>query len=137
MKDSGSIHQKVQELCDCFALNDPLQEMSRLKDDPDHQEAALKWLALSVLHGINSNAEQISIERSKDNQVTVRAKYRTTDLPSPNGAGDALFEAIRNITHIEGEKGKTRLAMGFRGNSLDLGVKMKKKDGRERITFKF
>ena len=137
MKDTENIHQKVQNLCDCYASNDPLQEMARLKDDKDQEDAALKWIALSVLHGINSNAEEISIQQTDDGQVTVRAKYRTADLPSPDGAGKAVFEAVRKITHIESDKGKTKLALGFRDISLDLSVKLKKKGDKERITFKF
>ena len=137
MKDTENIHQKVQDLCDCYALNDPLQEMARLKDDKEHEDAALKWIALCVLHGINSNAEEISIQRTDDDQVTVRAKYKASDLPSPNGAGKAVFEAVRNITHIEGDKGKTKLALGFRDSSLDLSVKLKNKGNKERIVFKF
>ncbi|MBW1724728.1 MAG: hypothetical protein JRD87_10540 [Deltaproteobacteria bacterium] len=42
MKDSGSLHLKVQEQCDCFATTDLLKEMSVVKDDADTKEAALK-----------------------------------------------------------------------------------------------
>jgi len=71
MKDTKSLHLKVQELCDCFATTDPLKEMSVVKDDADTQEAALKWLALAVLHGVNNNAKKISITRSDNGNVTV------------------------------------------------------------------
>ena len=83
MKDKGSLHLKVQELCDCFATTDPLKEMSVVKNDADKEEAALKWLALVALHGVNNNAEIISITRSNDEKVKVTAEYRKTDLPSP------------------------------------------------------
>ena len=66
MKDAGSLHQKVQGLCDCFATNDPLKEMSTVKNDTDTDEAALKWIALAILHGINSNAKEITISNSKE-----------------------------------------------------------------------
>ena len=58
MKDTKSLHLKVQELCDCFATTDPLKEMSVVKNDADTQEAALKWLALAALHGVNNNAKK-------------------------------------------------------------------------------
>jgi len=58
MKDKHSLHLKVQELCDCFATADPLKEMSLLEKDDDRTEAALKWLALAILHGINANAKK-------------------------------------------------------------------------------
>ena len=33
MRESSSLHQKVQELCDCFATNDPLKEMSKMQHE--------------------------------------------------------------------------------------------------------
>ena len=138
MKDSGSIHKKVQDMCDCYATNDPLKEMSRVKDNADKSEAALKWLALAALHGVNNNARKVSLKRSSDGDVTVMAEYKKTDLPSPGAqVGDKIFEAIREVTHIEGEKGKTALALGVRGSSLELQVKLKSKDGGDKVTIEF
>ncbi len=31
MKEKRNVHLKVQELCDCYATNDPLKEMSVVK----------------------------------------------------------------------------------------------------------
>ena len=76
MKEKRNVHLKVQELCDCYATNDPLKEMSAVKDDPDTEEAALKWLALATLHGVNNNAKAITISRAKDGEVRVTAQYR-------------------------------------------------------------
>lgn len=138
MKDTESVHKKVQEMCDCFATTDPLREMSILKNDADKEEAAVKWLALVALHGVNSNAERISIRRSGEGKVTVYAEYRTTELPSPGGkVGQKIFDAIKGLTHIEGEKGKTDLALGIRDSSIELRVKLKKKDGGEQVTLRF
>lgn len=138
MKDTGSLHLKVQELCDCFATTDPLKEMSDVKDDTDKNEAALKWLALAALHGVNNNAEKISITRPDNGNVTVTAEYRKKDLPSPGSdVAEKIFEAVTGITHIEGDKGKTPLALGIRDSSIDLGIKIKTKDGGKKITIKF
>ncbi len=138
MKDSGSLHLKVQEHCDCFATTDPLKEMSVVKDDADTQEAALKWLALAALHGVNNNAEKISITRSDDGNVTVTAKYRKTDLPSPGAeVAEKIIAAVAEITHIEGDEGKTPLALGIRDSSIDLNVKLKTKDAGKKVTLKF
>lgn len=138
MKDTGSLHLKVQEMCDCFATTDPLKEMSVVKDDADIQEAALKWLALAALHGVNNNAEKISITRSNDGNVTVTAKYRKTDLPSPGAeVAEKIIAAVAKIGHIEGDKGKTPLALGIRDSSIDLNVKIKTKDGGKSVTLKF
>ena len=138
MKDSGSLHLKVQELCDCFATTDPLKEMSDLTEDTDKNEAALKWLALAALHGVNNDAEKISITQSDNGNVMVTAEYRTKDLPSPGSdVGEKIFDAVTGITHIERDKGKTPLALGIRDSSIDLKIKLKTKDGGKKITIKF
>ena len=78
MKDTSSVHQQVQSLCDCYATTDPLKQMSEIALAPESQEAALKWIALAVLHGINNNAEKISLVSTKDGKVKVTAEYRTS-----------------------------------------------------------
>ncbi len=138
MKEKRNVHLKVQELCDCYATNDPLKEMSVVKNDGDKEEAAVKWLALAALHGINNNAKKVTITRSSDGEVRVTAKYRESELPSPGSdVGSKIMEAVREITHIEGQKGKTPLALGIRNDSIELQVKMKEKEGREKVTIKF
>lgn len=138
MKDSVNLHLKVQELCDCFATTDPLKEMSTITSSPDVDEAALKWLALAVLHGINNNAKRITLTEDKDGNVEVTAKYRVTQLPSPGSeVGEKVFDAVREITHIEKKKGKTALALGFRNNSLELNVKTKTKGEEKMVEISF
>ena len=82
MKDPNSFHLKVQEHIDCFITTDPLKEMSVIADENDKDMAALKWIALAALHGVNNNAEKIVIRRSDDGETRVTAEYRKTDLPS-------------------------------------------------------
>lgn len=138
MKDKHSLHLKVQELCDCFATTDTLKEMSVLEKDEDKDEAALKWLALAILHGINANAKKISISRSRDGKVKVMSEYRKVDLPNPGSEiGGKIIEAVRGITHLEGEKGETPLAVGIRDGSIEMNVKLKKEWDGESVTLKF
>lgn len=138
MKEKRNFHLKVQELCDCYATTDPLQEMARLPQDEDKEEGALKWLALAALHGINNNASKISIRRTPDQKVTVTAEYRPSELPSPGkDVSDHVFDAVRQITHIDQAKGKTQLALGVRDSSVDLRIKIKSKDEQEKISIKF
>jgi len=138
MKEKRSLHLKVQELVDCYATSDPLKEMSVIDKEEDREEAALKWIALAVLHGINANVDEIRISRSVDGEVKVSAKYRKTKLPSPDAdIGNKIIETVREITHIEGDKGKIPLALGIRDESLELGIKVKRKDDDETIKFKF
>jgi len=138
MKEKRNLHLKVQELCDCYATTDPLKEMSALGQDKDKEEAALKWLALAALHGVNHNAEEITVSRDSKGQVQVIARYRETELPSPGAeVGQKIMAAVREITHIEGDKGKTILALGMRNDSLELKVKIKVKGEKEEVAIEF
>jgi tRNA threonylcarbamoyladenosine modification (KEOPS) complex Pcc1 subunit len=138
MKDSGNLHLKIQELCDCFSTTDPLKEMSTLKGDQNSLDAALKWLALAALHGVNSNANKISIQQTSDGSVSVTAEYRDTELPSPgNDIATNIFEAVRDITHIESAKGKSKFALGLRDSSLELNVSVKDKPDYKKVSIKF
>ena len=138
MKDPSSMHKQVQEMVDCYTTTDPLKEMSVLKNDPDTQVAAVKWVALTALHGVNHNAEKISISHDNDGKITVIAEYRPSELPPPgNDVGRKIFDAFREITHIDADKGKTALALGIRDSSIELKVKIKKKTSGEKITIAF
>lgn len=138
MKDKRSLHLKVQEFCDCYATTDPLKEMSAITSDEDQDEAALKWVALAALHGINSNAKKISITRSKEGDVKVTAEYRKSELPSPGSTvGEKILEAIKKITHSSGSEGKSPLALGIRDSSIEVNIKRKSDGEREKVTFEF
>ena len=138
MKEKRNIHLKVQELCDCYATNDPLKEMSEIKGESDKDEAAAKWLALAALHGVNDNAKEVTIRRSPDGNIKVTARYREAELPSPGAEiGEKIMNAVREITHIEGGKGKSPLALGIREDSIELNIKMKSKGEGEKVTIKF
>jgi len=138
MRDKHSLHLKVQELCDCYATTDPLKEMSDLEKDVDKEDAALKWLALATLHGINANAKKISIMKTKEGTVKVTAEYRKTDLPAPDSdIGGRIIEVVRGITHMEGDKAKTPLALGVRDGSIELTVKLKSSDDGDKVSLKF
>ena len=138
MKDKRSLHLEVQEHIDCFASTDPLKGMSEITADADKDQAALKWLALAALHGINYNAEKISLRTTADGTTTVQAKYRKAELPSPGGEiGPKILEAVRQITHFEGDKGEGPLALGVRNDSIELGVEVERSDDGETVTLKF
>lgn len=138
MKENRNLHLKVQEMCDCYATTNPLKEMSVLGKDTDTEEAALKWLALAVLHGVENNAEEITLTRRPGGKVAVTAVYRKTELPSPGSAvAEKIVEAVREITHIEKGKGKTLLALGIRNDSLELKVEMKAENEKEKISIEF
>jgi len=138
MKDKESLHKRVQEQIDCHATTDPLREMSLLMKETDTEEAAVKWLALSVLHGVNMGARKITIIKSKNEELKVVAEYRPAQLPSPGSAiGEGIIDAVREITHLENAKDKSILALGIRNSSIDLKVKVKKTVDEEKVTLEF
>jgi hypothetical protein len=138
MKDKRSLHLKVLELCDCYATTDYLKEMSVLPVEADKEEASLKWLALAVLHGVNANAKKIKLSKAKDGKIKVVAKYRKTELPSPESeVGGKVLDVIREITHLEGEGGKLPLALAIRDSSLEVTVKVKQEAEGETVTIQF
>jgi len=133
-----TLHVKVQEMIDCFATSDPLREMSNLAKEEDKDEAAVKWLALAVLHGINAGAKKIAIVKSDAGEVKILAEYGKAELPSPGRIiGGSILDAVRKITHLEGDKGKTPLIMGVREGSLELQVEAKRDGGGEKVILKF
>lgn len=138
MLDKRTLHMKVQEQCDCFATTDPLREMAALPGDPDTEDGAVKWIALAVLHGINDGAKKITVCRSNSGDVTIVAKYRTSELPSPGSAvGAKIFDVVKGITHIEGDKGKVPVVIGIRDSSIEVKMKLKQNKEGEEIELKF
>ena len=138
MKDKRSLHLEVQEHIDCFASTDPLKEMSEITADEDKDQAALKWLALAALHGINYNAEEVSLRTTADGTTTAQAKYRKAELPSPGGEiGHRVLETVRKITHFEGDRGEGPLALGIRDDSIEVGIKVERSKEGETVTLKF
>ena len=138
MRDMGTPHKRMQELCDCYAETDLLKEMAMVHSDVDKEEAALKWLALAVLHGVDRNARKISLERASDGTIRVTAEYKETDLPTPGKEiGEKVIEAARQIAHIEGSNGEIPLAIGIRDSSIEVRLRVRREDGSEKITLKF
>jgi hypothetical protein len=138
MLDKRSLHAKVQEHADCFADMDLLAEMAGLIREQDAEEGALKWLALAVLHGIDRNAEKISLRRDEGGAITVTAKYRKTELPGPPASiGRKVFDVVKDITHIEGNKGETPVVIGIRDGSIELEMKLDRNGGGEEVVLKF
>ena len=137
MKEKRNLHLKVQEMCDCYAASDPLKSMSQMVDEDDADEAAVKWIALATLHGINSNAKKIKISQSGDS-VQVTAEYRSAQLAAPNkDIADKIMATVREITHIEAPKGKLPLSLGVSGSSIDMDVKVKSKKEKSSVTLEF
>lgn len=138
MKEKRNLHLKVQEMCNCYSTTDPLKSMSQMARETDTEEAATKWLALAALHGVNANAKSITLFQAGDGSVRVVAEYRPTELPAPSKAiAENIMSVVREITHIEDEKGKLPLSLGIRDSSIDIEVKVKSKGGENVVGLKF
>jgi hypothetical protein len=112
--------------------------MSILGKEVDKEEASLKWLALATLHGIEAGAEEISVQKGSDGKIRVVAEYRNAELPPPGKAvGEMIIQAVRKIAHLDGDRGKSSLALGIRDSSIELNVKVKKDEKGESVTLKF
>jgi hypothetical protein len=138
MRDMESLHLEVIRLCDCYAETDPLREMAVLNKDKDKDEAALKWVALAVLHGVDRSAEEITLSKGADGSIKVAAEYRATELPTPGrDIGTKIIDSLRKIAHIEGAKGELPLALGIRDSNIEIKVKVKQDKTGEKVTLKF
>ena len=138
MQDKRNLHKKMQEQIDCFGGTDYLTELGQVRNEPDKEQAPLKWLAIAVLYGVNENAEKIKLEKNEDGRIRITAEYRDSELPSPgDDIANSIFENIRHMTHIEADKGEMPLSVGIRDSSIDLKVKIKRDGGKEKVVLKF
>ena len=144
--EKRNLHLKLQEYCDCFMETDLKNELKGLSGElgvsasaQDLEEYALKFIGLAVLYGVNESAKSVVLSktRSGDVQFTVSAAgdYK---LPAPSSVlADRVFDALRNITHLEGQSAYEPLSLGLRGDRIELGIHFDEKGEKNlvRITF--
>lgn len=140
LKDARNLHTRLQEMCDCYMDTDYGKELKKMASGigEDLEEEALKYLALSILFTITNSGKKLSIKRKKRKQkVTVKAQEKMA-LPSPAPEiTEKIFEIMRSITHLEGEKGKEPFSLGLRDSRVELEITFKKKDDEESLKFSF
>ncbi|MBI5523867.1 MAG: hypothetical protein HY910_14660 [Desulfarculus sp.] len=138
MEDRRNPHLKVQEMAQCYANRNPLEAMSGLAGEADQEEAAIKWLALAVLHAVGAGAKKIELTLDAQGRAVVTAKYREATLPSPGPAvGARVLAMVGEILHLEGGTGQGLLALGLAGDNLDIKVKLEDEDGGRQLSLKF
>ena len=139
-KISRNYHARLQEMCDCYMETDYRQEMQKMVSErsPDLEEDALKYLALSILYSTTEKAKKLSFKKKEGEQkVTVKAEEKM-ELPTPTGEiADMIFEIMRSITHLEGEKGREPLSLGLRDGRMELGVKVEREEEKESLNLSF
>ena len=139
-KISRNYHARLQEMCDCYMETDYRMEMEKMASErsPDLEEDALKYLALSILYATTEKARKLSFKKKRgEAKVTVKAEEKM-ELPVPPGEiADKIFEIMRSITHLEGEKGREPFSLGLRDGRMELSVKVEKEDDKESLKFSF
>ena len=139
-KISRGYHARLQEMCDCYMETDYRMEMVKMASErsPDLEEDALKYLALSILYATTEKARKLSFKKKRgEPKVTVKAEEKM-ELPLPPGEiADKIFEIMRSITHLEGEKGREPFSLGLRDGRMELSVKVEKEEDKESLKFSF
>ena len=133
-------HLRLQEMCDCYMETDFEKQLEAMvaSGAGDIEENGVKYLSLAIMYSLTKRARKLSFKK-KDGEITVVAKADNTfNLPAP---GPELFEKVveivRNILHIEADKGEMALALGLRSGDIELQVKVKRKPDKETVKIKF
>ncbi|MFC1888488.1 hypothetical protein ACFL4G_01905 [Thermodesulfobacteriota bacterium] len=135
-----SIHQRLQEYCDCYVDVDPGEELERISFEGvpadatgDKEEAALKFLANAILYSIKECARAISLTKSDRGDIRLYAISTDTSIlpPPPSDLADRVFDLLNSITHMETPNSSGLLALGVRGSSLELKVTFSRVNGKQ------
>jgi hypothetical protein len=134
-------HLKLQEMCDCYLETDFIAELQHMSSAPisdDLEEDAIKYLALAIMHSITEQATKLSLGKKGDTiSVVVKDKEKETLPPPAAAVFDKIIEVVRAILHIEEDKGNLPLSLGLRNGEVNLTVKVKRDDSKNKATFYF
>ena len=133
-------HLKLQEMCYCYMETDFLANMQGMvgAESKDLEEDAVKYLALTVLYAITRKAVKLTIKKKGDD-LSVRIKAdEKEDLPHPSAVvADKIFQIMREILHIDEEKGEMDLSLGLRTGEVNVHVKIKGQGDQQSLKVKF
>jgi hypothetical protein len=140
LKDPN-LHQKLQEMCDCYMETDFVGQLEAMSGSPvtDLQEDAVKYLSLAVMYGVTEKARKLEIKRKKgETRTRLKTSEGKIQLPPPNNdLFDGVVELMRCILHLDSENNKSPLSLGLRNSQLDLEVKLKEKGDKTSLKIKF
>ena len=125
MLDAENPHLRLQQQIDCQLEVTPRTvleswEKTGWQQEPgtDLDEAPLKYMALVLLDAIEDRAVRFSVD--KDAGVTVHGNTTYTLPKAPTHIIARGLEIIREISGLEGGKGKGTLSLGIRNDSLEV-----------------
>jgi rubredoxin len=138
---SRTPHLKLQEMCDCYLETDFSRQLKVMvsSKSTDLMEDGFKYLALVLLEAITEKASALVLTKENDSvKVTLKGADPQIELPSPAPEiMSAITTIMRDILHLEEDKGKCPLTLGLKNSQLDLLVRMKKDNGEESLTIEF
>ena len=133
-------HLKLQEMCDCYMETDYLAKMQGMvgAESKDIEEDAVKYLALTILYAITRKAAKLSLKKKGD-ELSVRIKAEEKeDLPHPSAdVVGKVFQIMREILHIDEDKGEMDLSLGLRTGEVNVHVEVKGQGDRQSLKVKF
>lgn len=138
MITQGTLHQRLQEYCDCYAEADvefELGHMSRPDTIPvegDMTELALRYLALALLTAIEGRAEVLVIARWASRLIGREQCLLAT--PS-DGIVTRAIEIVKQIAGVDRQLPCRRLVLGLRNDHLVLDVEHRVAGREEEILF--
>jgi hypothetical protein len=142
MRDSNSLHLKLQEYADCFSESNAgseLEEISRKGAGGDRTgdltEVALKYLATAILVGIEREAQKLQITRkgAMEGECRLLGDKEVLLPKPPTGLAQAMIGIVRCITGLEADTGESKLSYGVRNDRLDIDVTVHKAGDRESL----
>ncbi len=132
-------HLKLQEMCDCYLETDFRLQMAKLCKQPgaDLEEAAIRYLALALMHAITEQARKLSMKRAgQEIKIKVERDGGKDSLPQPSLAMYAKVVAlVRAILHLEDEIGESLLSLGLRSGAVEMRVKIREKGDEVALRF--
>ena len=143
MRDSRSLHLRLQGYADCFAETDPEGELGEISakgvagdTTNDMTEVALKYLALAILHGIDQGARKVRIESMGpiNGSCSLIGKKKKKLPRPPTGLAARMVGIIRSITDLENDEGRGKLACGLRDHPIEIDVEIDRTGEQEELT---
>ncbi len=138
---SRTPHLKLQEMCDCYLETDFSKQLKAMvsSKSTDFMEDGFKYLALVLLEAITEKASALVLTKQNNSiKVTLKGPDPQIELPSPSPEiMNTITTIIREILHLEEDKGKSPLTLGLKNSRLDLLVRVKKDNEEESLAIEF
>lgn len=139
-KLSLNYHLKLQEMCDCYMETDFMAAMQGMSGagSEDVEENGMKYLALTIMYAITQKAAKLSFKK-KGAELKAKIKNGAKQvLPVPAPAVfEKVFEIMRTILHIDGDKGELEFSLGLRSGEVNVLVQVDRKEDKQSLKITF